>query len=275
MKQLFPFAIAAAAAVAAVPAEAAFTFTSGSGGTPIETMFNVRQPGTTGSLYDFGANLGNIEQFRIASPVPVLLTEFSLTQLQTTFPTFGDLYFSVSAASSAAVGTVANVSAFVTKPRAGVPDFSLGSTFLNPNSTAPNRANVIAQGTLRNRIIGVGLGHVDFGEDFSDTASRVLDTVSVSYTTLVEAGGNFGVAQVNGSVEGFTGATFNQTVYLDFYEVQPGSGPGTYLGAFGFSPKGDLTWYSKASVVPEPSTVVVGAGLAGLAAFTLARRHKA
>jgi hypothetical protein len=272
MKHLFPFAVMAACV--AIPASAQFPYTSGAGGTDIHTLFNVRQPGVGSSLFDFGANLGSIERFRAPSAVPVPLSEFTLAELQTAFPTFGNLYFSVTAGASATVGSVANVSAFVTKPRSGVPDFSLGATFLAPNSTAPDRANVISQGTLRNRITTVGGGYRDFGMDFSDTATQVEDSISISYTRIVEAGGNFGVAQVNGSVEGFTGLTFNQPVFLDFYELQPGSGPGTYLGAFEFRPNGDFIWYSKASVVPETSTVAVGAALAGLVACTLVRRRR-
>jgi hypothetical protein len=55
----------------------------------------------------------------------------------------------------------------------------------------------------------------------------------------------------------------------DFYELQPGSGPVTYLGYFELGTDGSLTFYARQSVVqyPRPTLSVSTAGARVLVSF--------
>jgi hypothetical protein len=279
---LLPSAVLAVVFTAASAAAQTFTYSSG-GDAGVDTLFNVRGRNAA-DVNDLGVNLGNVTQF-LSSRADVLeLPILDPADLAAVFGDLAELSFSVAAGANPA-DTSAGIAAgtvFITKPRtvpAGfVPeDEAIGTMpFANPSSTAPTSAAIITQGTLRNRITTIGNNLTTaFATPIDDQVARIPDSAGGSYTSQVGIGGNFGVAQTQGSVEGSTDGVPTAAVFLDFYRLNPASGAAnvTYLGAFELDTDGTLDWYHRDYIVPEPSAGLLLA--TGGLAWWLRRRRAA
>jgi len=98
------------------------------------------------------------------------------------------------------------------------------------------------------------------GTPLSSIAVVESDANAGSYHSFVKDGGNYnGKFQAN--VENNTGITFSGVSRSDFYELQPGSGAGQYLGYFELSSAGSMQ-FVPVSAVPELSSyMAVGSAL--------------
>jgi len=278
---------AAALAAGSIGSQAqVFTYSSG-GATGVDTVFSVRGRNPLDSN-DYGANLGNVEQFLSSSTTVLDLQVVDPADLIATFGDLTELSFSVGAGAGSASGSIATGTVFITKPRNVAPGFDAdvisgsnplgGTPFASPSSTAPTSAGIITQGTLRNRVVGVGLQLSTLvATVVDDQVATIADSDGSSYTSLVGVSGNYGVAQTQGTVEGSTGtAAPADKIYLDFYRLNPAAGSAnvSYLGAFEFSTDGSLEWYRREFIaVPEPGAYAA-AGAAGLLGFALFRRTR-
>jgi len=148
---------------------------------------------------------------------------------------------------------------------------------ISTQSDPLSRRSQFTQGSTGSKIDGIAAGAVAYSGTLDNTGVSTATALQMpsswsavgasSYTGGVGPNGNFnGTFQAN--VENTTPTGFASSgtpIVSDLYELQPGSGPGTYLGYFTLGTDGNMTF----TTVPEPGTLTligVGFGL-GLAAF--------
>jgi MYXO-CTERM domain-containing protein len=217
---------------------------------------------TAGGADDLQVNLGDRANYLRQDGVPFGLGNFS-ADLAGASLSLNNLKLSVS-------GTV--------RPGDGAayPDMTLWVTRARSTpgiqSTPWNRNSESTLGNTASKIRAIGLNAVSYSTSVGSTdASKIVvpDSSTLSYKAQVGTGGNFG--GYPGVVEGTTSASFSSGVTplrLDLYEIQPGSGPSTFMGYFEMTPSGDMSF----SPVPEPEAFGAMAG-AGLLGFALWRRR--
>lgn len=136
----------------------------------------------------------------------------------------------------------------------------------NVQSAPWNRQGQFTQGNTAAMIDGIANGAVNLGNinptgpDNTTTGIVEPDPLSpngdYSYGAFIGDAGNYGTFQ--GDVETITPLDFTTAglpVRADLYELKPGTGTGTYLGYFEFSPAGVMTFRAGASgiILPRPS----------------------
>jgi hypothetical protein len=100
----------------------------------------------------------------------------------------------------------------------------------------------------------------------ADSVTNSATAVAIPYGNVYNANGSLGgggnyLGTFQGNVENTTPSDFDSAgspSRSDLYELQPGSGSGTYLGYFELSPTGSLTFYAMPYPAPTPSVTIVG-----------------
>jgi hypothetical protein len=264
-----------AAVLGAAEARAQVTFTDQ------DLLLNFRQQvGSTPSTFDVTVDLGNVNTFLNTYAQPGSgTTDLNALGL------FNPAWLTSSTGNNAGYGNLNNVffDAVADNNTIGVKD--LWATRLRGPTdgvaTPWNRASAIVQGGAATKIntVGANAGNSAFAQAIAAPgtpagfmgAARTTDQSANGYNTI-SAGGTFNNFFVP-TTEGGTGASFTSQVYLDFFAVPHGSGPGTWEGTFILDPSGDLTF----TAVPEPSAygLVAGLGLLALAMRSGLRRVQA
>ena len=140
---------------------------------------------------------------------------------------------------------------------------------LATQTTAWDRRSTAGQGNTAAKISGIGDYAVAYGNSLptgaNNTSTGIITPAAPSqfaYGSYVGASGDF-LGTFPGSVEAITASDFTtagQSIRADFYQLLPGTGPGTYLGYFEFKTDGTMT-YTAASpdvvVIPAPSIVSI------------------
>lgn len=129
---------------------------------------------------------------------------------------------------------------------------------------------------------GADQGAVSYGNQVPSGSTNTPTAIVIpeglvpyAYSVFMGAGGNY-AGTFPGVVETATGLSFTTDltpVRADFYQLLPGTGPGTYLGYFEFNPSGVMTYHSGASqssTPPPPSSItnVVRVGSTTTISFT-------
>ena len=224
---------------------------------------------------DFVVNLGQVSQYYAYSAMApgstITINAFDVSQLNTVFGSINGLSLSA----FADVRTSSN-------PR--FPQNTIWATAprmdLNTQSDPWTARSVFAQGTTAGKIDGIANGAVGYGGTISGGPLNTATAISlpktwnagggISYTLGIGVAGNF-ANTFPGTVEGTTAsdfATAGTPMRFDLYQLEPGSGPGVYMGFFEFGTDGSLSY----TTVPEP-----GAGafiVGGLGAMALWRRMR-
>ncbi len=235
--------------------------------------------GGTGATTNVEVNLGNVSQFYGVTG-SVGLSGFKTADVVSAYGSnwFNrtDLFWGVVGTTGSAVGTTINSSSIAAKTLwGGRAELTLGlqSTPWNRGSTFAQQgpANTIA--TLYSGAIG-SLNGATAGT--STTAALIDSTLNGSWSkqegTNASAFGYFNPKSLfDNSTPG------NGGVVTDLYELQPGSGAGTYLGSFslnasGLSYSGDVGSAATAAI-PEPSTYAAIVGALALGFVALRRRN--
>jgi hypothetical protein len=213
---------------------------------------------------DFVVDIGAASLYYNAAPGTFAVGGFAGAQLTSAFGSLDGLSFSV-------FGDVR------TTGNAAHPQNTLWLTRVWTDSVTPsdpwNRASTFSQGNPASRIDGIANGAVTYSSTIgadpnNNTATAVLipktwNGGGVSYTIGVGPIGNLG-GTFQGSIENTTPAGFSGSglsIRSDLYELNPGTGPGTYLGYFQLNAAGTLTF----TAVPEPGAFAfIGMGFAAL-----------
>jgi hypothetical protein len=102
------------------------------------------------------------------------------------------------------------------------------------------------------------------GPDNTEVGVVIPTGNSLSYGVVIGSG-NFG-GSFQGNAEQTTPANFasaSDGVRSDFYELRPGSGPGTYLGYFELRPDGELSLVPAGSIPSVPRPTITGFARSG------------
>jgi hypothetical protein len=244
------------------------TFTTASG----DAYLGFRQvnAGAAGT-YDLVVDIGSVKTYVNAAHTPgssaISISQFTGTELTDTFGNLNNLRWSVSGTAyddTEATATGAPQSTlWVTKSR----------TDINTQTTPYTQKSIFSQAAVASPIhsIAVNAANVAIGTPLSTTVARESDASAGSYHSFVGDAGNYkGKFQAN--VENNTGITFSGVSRSDFYELQPGTGAGEYLGYFELSSAGSMSFYP-VSAVPEPSSYMA-VGSAMLLGASMIRRWR-
>ena len=144
------------------------------------------------------------------------------------------------------------------------------SAALSTQTTPWTRGSSTTQGNTVAPVLTVGTGFAAATGNAGSTTAAVIADGANSYHDNITDNGNFNA--FGGNIENTLGATFvssSTQARSDLYEMQPGSGNGTYLGYFELTSAGALSFVA----VPEPGLFGVGIA-AGLMVLTLVHAHR-
>ncbi len=234
--------------------------------------------GGTGATTNVEVDLGNVSQFYSVSS-PFTVTGLNVADLSSAYGANwmnrSDLFWGVAGTTGSATGTTIGGNAIAAKTLwAGKTEATFGI-----QSTAWARGSTFAQQGPANTIATLysgGLGSLNGATATanSSTAALVDNTLAGSWSKQegnnAAAFGNF----TKNLFDNATPANFGQAA--DLYELQPGSGAGTYIGSFGLNANG-LVFAGNpadtaATTVPEPSTYAAILGAVTLG-FVVVRRR--
>lgn len=226
---------------------------------PGDLVLAIRQ---TGGASDYVVNIGKATNYStLPAGTTLIVSNLSISQLTSAFPSVNELQWSVAAASRPpGVAGFPLQTLWVTAPRldAGTP-------------AAPwLRKGQFIQGNAGSQIDAVGYNAgqassiLPGGPD--NTVTGVVIPVNHSYAIgpVIGIDGNY-VGNFQGDVETLTDAAFdsdpNNVSRADLYELLPGTSasgtldtPGRYLGYFELKPNGSLTFNT--TVPPPPAPVI-------------------
>jgi len=141
-------------------------------------------------------------------------------------------------------------------------------------TTAYNRLSDFSQQGPAGKIATMfqaGSAGTFFGATATSNSARAaqIDATAVGSWTIQENPGSstFGF-NTGGLLDNTTNISSGSFAISDLYELQPGSGAGTYLGSFSLSNSGVLSF----TAAPEPSSIALALGSAGLLALRRRRR---
>jgi hypothetical protein len=145
-------------------------------------------------------------------------------------------------------------------------------------STPWNRSTTFSQAIPISKIEPLYVGTAPLvgatSTDNSSTAAVISTSVAGSWTSQdLYASTSKSFGYFGGTIDNTTAISIGNYSVLDLYELTPGSGAGTLLGAFGLDSTGTLTFSTDISdfaVVPEPSSLA----LLGIAGCAFALRHR-
>jgi len=213
--------------------------------------------------YDYVVDLGPASQFYSAAPGTTFsINNYSGSSLTSIFGGLDGLSFAI----FGDVRSFGNTNGafntlWISSARS---DINVQTSPLIQNSTA-------SQGAVGGQIDSIANGAVTYGAQigidsvtnspFAVTVSDGFNAIGIgtSYTIGVGSAGNFANTFQSSAENTIPGgfASGSSPLRSDFYELNPGSGSGTYLGYFELAQDGDLTF----TAVPEPSTwAMLGAG---------------
>jgi hypothetical protein len=136
---------------------------------------------------------------------------------------------------------------------------------LNTQSTPWARWSRFTQANSNAKIDGIAgtadTGAVSYGNQVPSGPTNMATAIIIpdgqapyAYSVYMGAGGNY-AGTFPGSVETATGPSFTTDglpARADFYQLVPGTGDGTYLGYFEFTPSGVMKYHSGASQSTTP-----------------------
>lgn len=235
--------------------------------------------GGTGSGVNLEVNLGNVSQFYNPSG-KITLTGLNVGDLVGTYGvswnTRTDLSWGIVGTTGAAFGTTINSNSILASTLWGT---KVEST-LGVQSTPWTLQ--VTQSTPAGAISALYSGQS--GSLVNATATTNSATAAVVDNSLVGSYGKqfgttaaaFGKFNPKASFVNSTDIASGSFVASDLYEIQPGSGNGTFLGTFALSSDGVLTYGANyaAATVPEPATYTVLLGVAALGYGTWHRRRR-
>ncbi|MDB6016011.1 MAG: hypothetical protein JWR19_500, partial [Pedosphaera sp.] len=204
----------------------------------------------TGKANDLVVDLGAATQFYSpASTSPFAVSGLSSLDITAVFGNFNSVSWAVMGTKRLGdTGSNLNNTMWVTTPRLD----------LNTQSSALTQASSFSQQNPSGRIASIGSNfNGEPATANSSTATIQATGTGFDYSTFLGAGGNFQGTYLaaNGSVESSTPSDFAsggiKYAYEDLYQLNPGSGSGTYLGFFALGSDATVTF----SPVPEPSTL--------------------
>ena len=217
---------------------------------------------------DYVVDIGNASQFGFGSGVHNI-TAYTGSQLSSVFGSLDGITFSAFGDVRTTGGATPFNTLWVTQARSDI----------NVQSDPWNRRGTSAQGTAAGKIDGIASGAVSYSDSIppgpNNTASAVAisDSFSGSYSSTMGPSGTF-LGTFPGNVENTTPAGFaslGSPIRSDLYELQPGSGQGSYMGYFQLNPDGSMLF----SAVPEPSSAALMAAGFGLLALVQRQRRNA
>jgi hypothetical protein len=222
--------------------------------------------GTVGSVV-FEVDVGQASLYYNAAPGSSMpITAYNATsQLGTLFDSVNDLSWSVNGcvpnAGDSGDQSIPTRTLWVTDPR------------LNPNVQAKpwNEGSSYTQGTTDSHIVAILANAQTWANSTPpDSVTNTATAVAIPEGSGDNAGGSLGalgnyLGTFQGDVENTTPSDFDvagSPSISDFYQLEPGSGPGTYLGYFQFNTDGSMTFYGPAVTfpAPTPSASTDGAG---------------
>ncbi len=243
-------------------------------------ILGFRATGGTGAAVNLEVNLGSVSQFYNVLGNPISLTGLSVADLSAAYGSNwfnrSDLFWGVAGTTGSAVGTTVNGATIVTKTLWG----TATETTLGVQSTAWNRLGTFSQQGPANTIATLysgGIGSLNGATATGNSATAALLDTSLAGSWSKQEGTNAAAFGSQMSKSSFENGTPGSSVAVsDLYELQPGSGAGSYLGSFALT-EGGLSYAGSAAgaaAVPEPSTyaAILGALALGLAAL---RRRRA
>jgi hypothetical protein len=218
----------------------------------------------SGGAADYVVNIGKATNFSaLPSGTTLIVSNLSVAQLNSAFPTLNGLQWSLAAANRPPL----------------VPGFPLQTLWavaprLDPNSKSSPwlRKGQFVQGTAAGQIDAIGVNAANA------SGSQVSGPNNTVTGVVIPTGSDFALAQVIGDSGNFVG-TFQGNVEsttaddfdvdptsisrADLYELIPGTSaegtlnaPGRYLGYFELKPDGSLTFNNGAT--PPPSPTITG-----------------
>jgi hypothetical protein len=267
------FALAGAVCFVPTTAEAALPYNDG------DLFLSFRATGGLGAGTDYVVNLGNISQFLSATSVITLSgignIDADLDVIYPDWSTRADVLFSVSGTQFVGANGLANRTLLASAAQ------NTPLTIGFQNSAAWNRGSLptFSPVALKMQAMGTryGLGDGDASPTASTESSNSPfaliqpTTEPNSYRSFMPGGLNTTGATAFGYFGGANGIEGNfgfgaPGVALDFYVVQPGTGPSDFIGNFTITDTGAVTFTPEG--VPEPATVaMLGLGAAVLGFF--------
>ncbi len=231
--------------------------------------------GGTGATTNLEVDLGNASQFYGVGGTLTLagLNSDLSSTYGATWNTRTDLFWGVAGTTGSATGTTIGGNAIAAKTLwAGSAQLTLGS-----GSTPWNKAGAFAQQAPANTIATLyanASGSLNGAAALTDNAHGALinNTLAGSWTKQEgTSAAAFNYFNPKGSFDNSTNIAGGSFAATDLYELQPGSGPGSYLGTFALSSGGNLTYGGSlgAATIPEPSTyaAIFGAMTLGFVAW--------
>lgn len=235
---------------------------------PTDLLLGFRNGGANDFVVDLGPVTSWYAYSSLQPNTTYNITAYNGSQLTTVFGSLDNISFSA----FADVRTTTNPSfpiqtIWTTAPRMDI----------NTQSDPLNQRSQFQQATTGAKIDGIANGAVTYSvlpDNTGVSTATALEIPSTwnangtSYTIGVGPNGNFN-STFPASVENTTPtgfATGGTPVVSDLYELQPGSGSGTYLGYFTLGTDGNMTF----TTVPEPGvlSLIAAAGcLGGVAIF--------
>ncbi len=255
--QLTSKGIRAAAATAIGIAWAAANVQAGSFGyTNSDLVLGFRVSGQPDLIVDIG-QASIYEAVTAAQTISVTNLPTGLaTLLNFTFPSFDSVSWSVTGAQRGTGGTYPNQTIWATAARSDV----------NALSVPYSRQGQFSQGGPASQIAAIGVNAAAYSSAHPGSATNNATAVLIpstdqnSYTKAVQDPFNNSIGDLAGSfgnVENTTPFDFDSDEPLsvsDLYELQPGSGPGKFVGYFSFTPNGAVT-FTAATQAPLPPTI--------------------
>lgn len=212
----------------------------------------------SGNATDYAVNLGKATNYNsVPAGTTFTVTNLSLAQLNSSFPSLNELQWSVAAANRA-LGQDLNYpvqTIWVTRPR----------TAPGTVSIPWQRKSQFVQGNVASQIDAIGANAATASSTLpggaNNTALGVVIPVNnnPNLSSPIGTSGNY-AGNFQGNVETLTAVDFdgsaNNVSRADLYELLPGSGnpPGRYLGYFELKPNGTLT-FNNLAVAPAAPTI--------------------
>ncbi len=244
-------------------------------------ILGFRATGGTGASINLEVNLGNASSYYNVSGT-VNLSGLSVSDLSAAYGSNwfnrSDLFWGVAGSTGSAVGTTIGGNPILAKTLWG----TAAETTLGVQSTAWNRLGAFSQQAAANTIATMytgALGSLNGATATGNSATAALLDTSLAGSWSKQEGNNAAAFGSQMTKSGFeNGTPGNAGVVSDLYELQPGSGSGTYLGSFALNASGlsysGSTGDAAAAAVPEPSTYAAIFGALAMGFAVLRRRQR-
>jgi hypothetical protein len=225
-----------------------------------------RNGGTLGPN-DYEINIGHASVYYGLTPGSTMtVTQFTANQLNSVFDDLNNVSWSVAGASPDGDGTKPAATIWITKKRSS----------LNVQSSPPPRKSLGFQINALNTINGIGDGAAFYsngqppdGTNNTATSVTIPDGNSFAYSAYVNASGIYS-GYWGGDAEDSTPSDFtsgSNPSRIDLYELQVGSGPGTFLGYFDFKPDGTVTFTAAGGVTAPTINSITRTGTTNVLTF--------